>query len=289
MLVQGCASQSRFSSSFPQRLTQTQSVWYQRNHGNPNLPTSVSDKPENLQQILDRLVYVSPLRGYPVQVFVVQDSHVNAHTDGIHIYIHSGLLAVFHDQTDLVASVLAHELGHILANHQAQGSKRNPALGYLTYLTPALGVLPYGGLYGSAAGAALREGIHMRQYSYDQLQENEADAIGVFLATDAGYNAVGLSQFLDYVGGSGLSAPRSLSIPTSFAAIPQSAVVTLLSTSPLYQTHPRSKKRKKIVELILQRKKGIISQETLQKKSSWAADLYAALERSKPQANEMNG
>lgn len=286
ILIQGCASQSGFSNSLPQRLTQTQNVWYARSHGNPNMSLSVQsgtgDLQGSLQQVLDRLVYVSPLRGYPIRLVVVPDPKVNAHTDGNAIYINSGLLTTFRYQDDLVASVMAHELGHILANHQPEGQKRSSSLSYLSYLTPALSALPYGSLYGSVASTALNQGVQIRQYSYGRLQENEADAIGVFIAADAGYNAMGLSQFLDYAGGSGFSAPKSISIPTSVGAIPESAFVTLLSSSPLYQTHPRSEKRKKIVELILQRKKGLITQAELQDESQWVADLYTALEMSKP-------
>ncbi len=289
LFFQGCASQAGFSESFPRRLTETQNVWYYRSRGNPGMspfsnPGAVGyqDGLMSLQQVLDRLVYVSPLRGYSIKLAVVNDSKVNAHTDGSTIYLNSGLLTAFRYHDDLVASVMAHELGHILANHQLEGQKRGSSLSYLGYLTPALGILPYGNLYGSLAGTAVQQGAQMRQYSYDRLQENEADAIGVFLATDAGYNGMGLSQFFDYVGSSSFSTPRNLSIPTSLSSIPQSAAITLLSTSPLYQTHPRSAKRKEIVELVLKRKKGLITQEQLRKQSAWVADLYETLERKVP-------
>lgn len=240
------------------------------------------DNPRNIQEMMDRIVYVSPLRGYPVRVMVVNDPKINAHTDGLTVYLNSGLLNIFMGHDDLVASVLAHELGHILANHQPEGKPRTSAWSYLSYLTPALNALPYGGFYSGIAGSAVREGVQIHLYSYDRHQENEADVIGAYLASEAGYNALGLCQFLDYAGRSGFSTPKTISIPTSVSAIPQSAAVMLLSSSPLYQTHPPSKKRKKNVELLLQRKKGLITQAEFRRKSGWAANIYEKLEKAKP-------
>jgi len=238
--------------------------------------------PGNLQGVLNRLVYASPLRGASVPVSIVNDSKINAWTDGQQIYVSSGLLKAFQGNTDLVASVFAHELGHILANHEPQGRPRQSPLRYLSYFTPALSLLPYGNIYGSVAGTAVNQGVQMQNYAYDRIQENEADAIGVYVAAKAGYNAMGLSQFFDYLGGSGFGVPKNISIPTSLAAIPQSAVVTLLSTSPLYRSHPPSNERKKIVSLMIQRKLGLITQDALRKESAWLAEMYETLEQRSP-------
>ena len=289
-LLQGCASQSHFSSSFPKRLTETQNLWRFRApaHGPSVPPPAGAPGPlvdgASLQQMMNQLVYVSPLRGYPVQVAVIPDDKINARTDGMTIYLNSGLLNAFSGHESLVASVLAHELGHILANHQPEGKARTSSLSYLGYLTPALGALPYGGLYGGLASTAIQQGIQIRQYSYDRLQENEADVIGVLIASEAGYDAMGLCQFFDYAGTHFFSKPKTVSIPTSVSAIPESVAVTLLSTSPLYRTHPASDKRKKIVELVLQRKKGSLTQAQLRKESRWAAAIYEQLERARPKS-----
>ncbi len=289
LFFQGCASQAGFSQSFPKRLTETQSTWYFQHHGNPQFSPSSPDpglqgNGHGLQPIMDRLVYASPLRGYSIPVAVLNDEKINAQTDGKTVYLNVGLLKAFYGHDDLVAAVCAHELGHILANHQTNNHKGGSALGYLNYLTPALNVVPYGGLYGSAAITAMQQGVNIHEYSYDRLQENEADAIGAILAADAGYNPLGLSQFLDYVGGSAFGVPKNISIPTSVGAIPQSALITVLSSSPLYKTHPPSKQRKEIIDLIIQRKKGLITHDELKKKSAWLADLYQSLELSRPRA-----
>lgn len=290
LFLSGCATQSGFSKSFPNRLAETQTSWYYRHRGNPQVAPAnlgASGGLINLQQLLDRLVYVSPLRGYPIKLAIVEDAKVNAHTDGSTIYLNTGLLSVFRGQDDLVASVMAHEIGHILASHRANGQKTTAGLNYLGYLTPALSALPYGSLYGNLAVTAVQQGAQMRQYSYSRLQENEADVIGVVIAMNAGYNGLGLSQFFDHIKTSGFGTPKNLSIPTSLGAIPQSAAITLLSSSPLYQTHPISKSRKHIVELVVQRKKGEITQEALRKESKWVADIYETLEQNSPKPSSI--
>ena len=218
----GCASQARFSGSFSKRLTETQQEWhfYRRSSFDGYAqPPAVSGAPSpvdpfRLQKILERLVYVSPLRGYPVRAALIPDSQVNASTDGTTIFVTTGLLEAFGGREDLVASVLAHELGHILGHHAADQVSRTTLLDYMSYLTPAFAALPYGGFYGSAAGAALREGAKVRRFSYSRLQENEADAIGVYLAMRAGYDPHGLGDFLEVMpDASGFGPPRTVSIP----------------------------------------------------------------------------
>lgn len=285
-LNQGCATQSGFSKTFPRRLTETQQVWYFQNRAVQNLQTtSVPPAQKSVltpYEIMERLLYVSPLRGHSVPVIVINDPKVNAQTDGKSIFINSGFVAAFGHDQNMVASVFAHELGHILANHQSGKPKGTSFVNYLGYLSPAFSFLPYGGLYGGLATTAVKEGVHMREYSYSRHQENEADAIGAWIAMTAGFNAMGLSDFLEYTGGSGFSVPKNISIPTSVGSIPQSVAVTLLSSSPLYQTHPPSKKRRSIVELVIQRKKGELGEDEMRKQARWLADLYDELEMRSP-------
>lgn len=284
-MVGSCASQRSFSKSFAKRLTLTQHVWHSRFPVDENAAAPVltpGQRNIHVQDLLDQLVYASPLRGYPVKVKIIDDPKVNAVTDGMTLYLNRGLLELFQHHPDVIASVMAHELGHMLARHHEDRGSRGSSLKALSYLTPALGLLPYGGYYGSLAGTALQQGAHMQNYAYNRMQENEADAIGVFIARRAGYNAMGLGDFLDYAGGNAFGAPCQLPIPLSLQAIPQSAAVMLLSTSPLYRTHPPSSKRKKIVNLMTARSQGTLTQEALRRESRWLADLYEAMELRTP-------
>ena len=108
-VISGCATQREYSGSFPKRLTASQNFWHFHAPMNPNLPSSphprsqnpqVQINPVNIQEILDDIVYVSPLRGFPVQARVVNDPKVNARTDGLVIYVDSGLLNAFHNQEE---------------------------------------------------------------------------------------------------------------------------------------------------------------------------------------------
>ena len=231
---------------------------------------------------MERLLYVSPLRGHRIPVIVINDPTINAQTDGHSIYINTGFISTFGSNTDMVASIFAHELGHILAKHQPHGSRGSSMARYVGLATPAFSLLPYGGIYGGVTTTAVQEGMKMREFSYSRHQENEADIIGAWIAMRAGFNPIGLSDFLEHVGGSGFGMPQSVSIPTSMAGIPQSAAVTLLSSSPLYKTHPPSEKRRKNIDLLMKRMRGEITQDELSKESKWLADIYYELEMRSP-------
>lgn len=289
----GCATQSGFSKNFPTRLTETQNDWRLRSGPDltavppeiPKIEPSRPLTPYDVQAMLDRLVYFSPLRGYRVRLGTVNDPGLNASADPNGIIVTTGLLTTFQYTPDVLAAVMAHELGHILARHSPNQGRRGAWLETLSYVTPALSVLPYGGLYGPAAGTAMREGAKIRKFSYSRVQENEADALGVLIASQAGFSPYGLSDFLDKAGGgSGFGMPQTLSIPTSVGAIPESAAVALLSSSPLYRLHPPSSKRKQVVELMTARSCGNISGEDLKKKSAWLEKIYAAVTSQQPKA-----
>jgi predicted Zn-dependent protease len=91
---------------------------------------------------------------------VVRDRQVNAFClPGGWIFVYTGILPVVGDRDDALAAVLAHEIAHALAHH---GSER-----------------------------VAREqdgGNPFRRLSYNRMQESEADHIGLFLMTFAGYD-----------------------------------------------------------------------------------------------------
>jgi predicted Zn-dependent protease len=94
---------------------------------------------------------------------VLEDNHVNAFClPGGKVAVFTGLLHVVQND-DQLAAVLGHEVAHALAHHASERLARQEREG--------------GGLL-----AALRE------KRYDRDQESEADHIGVFLMTFAGYD-----------------------------------------------------------------------------------------------------
>jgi predicted Zn-dependent protease len=95
---------------------------------------------------------------------VLDDDAVNAFClPGGKVAVFTGLLRMVGDNDDQLAAVLSHEVAHALAHHVSERLAREDRQGR--------------GLF-----AALRE------LSFDREQESEADHIGVFLMTFAGYD-----------------------------------------------------------------------------------------------------
>jgi metalloendopeptidase OMA1, mitochondrial len=103
------------------------------------------------------------------EVNVVREKQVNAAClPGGKIIVFTGLLEFVGNDDSQLAAVLAHEVAHALAHH---GSERLARQRYST------GIL--------------------RSRSFDRAQESEADHIGIFLMTFAGYNPQGAIRFWD--------------------------------------------------------------------------------------------
>jgi predicted Zn-dependent protease len=133
-----------------------------------------NDRPEvkRVQQVLDRLIRASEIRplqreinlhleGYHFdwEVSLVQERQINAFSlPGGKMVVFTGILHVVRNDEQL-AAVLGHEMAHVLAHHASERIAREGS-----------GVV--GVLFGRV---------------YDRRQESEADHIGVFLMTFAGY------------------------------------------------------------------------------------------------------
>src|SRR5215470_7836961 len=97
-----------------------------------------------------RLARTSQRPNLPWRFYVVDDKSINAFaTLGGHVYVHSGLLAATRSESQL-ASVLGHEIGHIVGRHGLENVKRAQKYGTLAGLA-AIG----GAILGGQAGANL--------------------------------------------------------------------------------------------------------------------------------------
>ncbi|MFA6600779.1 MAG: M48 family metallopeptidase [Candidatus Omnitrophota bacterium] len=278
----GCATQKGAASSLGKRVTQTQEYWRPSavNYVPAQLPQNQASLAAQTEQMLGKLVAVSPLRGYPVKVMIANNRNLNASADGLTVVMNSGLLLMFGRDPNVVASVMAHELGHILAGHKPQSTKTSP-YGMLRYATPLLSFVPYG----SYAGLAVNEGSSLQVAKYSRVQENEADVIGAYLTASADYDPRALGWFLELAakcGCKGSGLPSGISIPTSLSSIPQSVAVPLLRTSPLYRSHPDVEGRKRTIDLVARRKAGQMTDKELKKEASWIAAIYDTLEKRCP-------
>lgn len=120
---------------------------------------------------------------------------------GCYIYVTRGLLAIMNSEDEL-ASVLGHEVGHVVADHSAR--RQNTAT--LTGLGAILaGVITGSGEIAQIAGQAGQ--LYALGYSRDQ--EFEADDLGVRYLQRAGYNSYAASDLLGALGSSEALAQRT--------------------------------------------------------------------------------
>ncbi|MEO5378176.1 MAG: M48 family metalloprotease [Magnetococcus sp. DMHC-6] len=119
-----------------------------------------------------------------------------------HILINSGLILASADEDEL-ASVLAHEIGHLTAGHhiQLQSEARNVAIQTLVLSAIGLGAglatgsdaLTQGSIVGSTAAAQAAMLDSSRQ------KERQADQLGVEYLLQAGYDPIGSIHFLQRI------------------------------------------------------------------------------------------
>lgn len=120
-----------------------------------------------------------------VRVFDTEPKMENAFvTGGKYIYVFTGFLESAQSE-DEIAFVLSHELGHSLLQHQERRANDwTQQLAQLATIAAALN--------GSDSLETLSTVL---QSDYSQIDEQEADAIGVAIATRAGYNALRGADF----------------------------------------------------------------------------------------------
>ncbi len=119
---------------------------------------------------------------------VLRDKQVNAFClPGGKVGVFTGLLQLTGDNDDELATVLSHEVAHALAHHSneriTRENMRKRAVEAAAGRMGQMGEAERRILIGLLAG-----GTHLQSLKYDRQQEAEADHIGIFLMTFAGYN-----------------------------------------------------------------------------------------------------
>jgi predicted Zn-dependent protease len=94
-----------------------------------------------------------------------------------------------------IASVLAHEIGHVLARHAAERISDSPLSSYLTatVLTSYKSTRSTDDYYGQM----VRLADHLVSIQYSQEDETESDRLGVCLLADAGYDPRALIRVME--------------------------------------------------------------------------------------------
>lgn len=129
--------------------------------------------------------------------FVVDDNAINAFaTLGGYVYVHSGLIAATTNEAQL-ASVLGHEIGHIVGRHGLENVKRQQKYGALAGIATIAGAIlggQTGAGIGQLAGGLLAGGYLMK---HSREAEREADFLGVYNIKRAGYNTGGMVEMFE--------------------------------------------------------------------------------------------
>ena len=140
---------------------------------------------------LGRLLQQTSEQPEPPFTFVILDSpEVNAFAlPGGYIHVTRGLMALANDEAEL-ASVIAHEIGHVTARHSAER--------YSHGLVAGLGAALLDAVIDSETVtdfAHLAAGAYVQGYS--RSQELEADILGVRYLSRSGFDATAMSSFLE--------------------------------------------------------------------------------------------
>ncbi|MGH1376507.1 MAG: M48 family metalloprotease [Alphaproteobacteria bacterium] len=148
---------------------------------------------KNLQsyvsQVGKRVVKDTERTDVQYKFYLLDSPIVNAFAlPGGYIYISRGLLALANSESEM-ASVLAHEAGHITARHSAER--------YSHSVVTSLGAMILSTAIGSSgASEALGVGSNLYLSSYSRGQENQADSLGIRYLSRSGYTPKAMSAFL---------------------------------------------------------------------------------------------
>ena len=138
---------------------------------------------------VDRLVAASERPNLKYNVTILNSPAINAFAlPNGHLYVTRGLIALANDKAEL-ASVLAHEMGHVIANHAEirEDQARQAAL---------IGHVVSDVLSDPQMGALALAKSKYTLAAFSRAQEFEADGIGVGISARAGFDPYGASRFL---------------------------------------------------------------------------------------------
>ena len=146
-----------------------------------------------------RLAKESPRQDVPYQFHVVDMIEPNAFAlPGGYVYVTRGLLALVNTEDEL-AGVVGHEIGHVAARHTVQRVSRQGPFALITNLVSGVTGF-FVPLVGDIVGGVGNFAQSLVFSPYSRGQESEADKVGQEIAAKAGWDPVGLSDFLTTLG-----------------------------------------------------------------------------------------
>ncbi len=135
--------------------------------------------------------------GFGFEFFLVRDASLNAFAlPGGFIGVHSGLIVASQTESEL-ASVLAHEIGHVTQRHIARMLARQRQTSMVTLAATILGALAARSNPQAMVGvAAMAGGAQQQQMlAFSRDAEREADRVGLETLRAAGFEPAGMVAF----------------------------------------------------------------------------------------------
>jgi predicted Zn-dependent protease len=148
-----------------------------------------------VQRVGKRIAQAASQPGYKWQFFVIDKDQLNAFClPGGKVFVYTGLFKAVQNE-DQLAVVIGHEVAHAIARHGAERMSMIQ-LGRLgkTLAAKTLGGGKYAGVINQAYGAGETYGMVL---PFSRKFEYEADEIGLYLMTKAGYNPNEALKFWD--------------------------------------------------------------------------------------------
>jgi predicted Zn-dependent protease len=177
-----------------------------------------------IEQTVERLVTASERPDLHYKVTILNSQSINAFAlPSGQLYVTRGLIALANDESEL-ASVLAHEMGHVIARHAAIREEQAKQAALVGRVVSDVITDP-------EVGAMALAKSKLALASFSRAQEFEADAIGIGIAARAGYDPYGAVRFLTSMehnaelkprqNGSGPIDPRAPDFLSSHPATPE--------------------------------------------------------------------
>ncbi|MDB5805254.1 MAG: peptidase Ste24p [Betaproteobacteria bacterium] len=172
--------------------------YYRELRGSPDY----LDDPEvtaYVQELGERLVAASPQPGLDVEFFLVKDDSINAFAMlGGFIGVNTGLLLAAQSESE-AASVLGHELGHLIQKHVARGVSAGQKTSIASLVGTVLCMLAArSSSQGTQACAMVGMSLPIsQQLAYSRDFEREADRIGFDILKKGGFDVTAMPLFFE--------------------------------------------------------------------------------------------
>ena len=206
LLLAGCSSTLLSIGAPPGSLPEA--PWQAQQQPQPPAPTSrehqrilaayggAYDDPkleELLNETVAKLVAASEQPEVHYRVTILNSASVNAFALPTgQLYVTRGLIALANDTSEL-ASVLSHEMSHVIARHAAIREDQARQVALVSRVVQDV-------LSDPETGALALAKSKIALASFSRAQEFEADGIGVGIAARAGYDPYGAARFLTSMG-----------------------------------------------------------------------------------------